>query len=120
MSSYQRWKLRGSINRWPLPDETVCFGVIHKAEFLSGSEEKECEWDVGTIKAAAFKGNLEMIKYCVANKCPIDEDACALLPEMVISRYSNTYAKKAKHLGIHYCLFLGGFKRSSPHTRIPW
>ena len=41
-----------------------------------------------------------MVKYCVANKCPIDEMACAVLPKTVISRYSNTYAKKPKRLGI--------------------
>ena len=27
--------------------------------------------------AAARQGNLEMVKYCVANECPIDENACA-------------------------------------------
>ena len=26
---------------------------------------------------AAYQGNLEMVKYCVANECPVDEDACA-------------------------------------------
>jgi hypothetical protein len=40
-------------------------------------EEKKCEWDVRTIEAAAFHGNLEMVKYCVANECPIDAWACA-------------------------------------------
>ena len=40
-------------------------------------EEKKCEWDYRTIHAAAIQGNLEMIKYCVANKCPINERACA-------------------------------------------
>ena len=40
-------------------------------------EEKKCEWDKGTINAAAEQGNLEMVKYCVANECPIDERACA-------------------------------------------
>ena len=30
-----------------------------------------------TINAAAEQGNLEMVKYCVANECPIDEWACA-------------------------------------------
>ena len=40
-------------------------------------EEKECEWNEWTIKAAASQGNLEMVKYCVANACPIDADACA-------------------------------------------
>jgi len=40
-------------------------------------EEKECEWDWRTINMAAEQGNLEMVKYCVANECPIDECACA-------------------------------------------
>ena len=30
-----------------------------------------------TIDAAASLGNLEILKYCVANECPINEDACA-------------------------------------------
>ena len=37
----------------------------------------EREWDKYTISAAAYKGNLEMVKYFVANECPIDENACA-------------------------------------------
>jgi hypothetical protein len=40
-------------------------------------EEKKCEWSVGPINAAAEQGNLEMVKYCVANECPINEWACA-------------------------------------------
>jgi hypothetical protein len=40
-------------------------------------EEKKCEWNEETITVAAFKGNLEMVKYCVAKKCPINEYACA-------------------------------------------
>ena len=31
--------------------------------------------------AAAEQGNLEMVKYCVANECPIDEWACASAAE---------------------------------------
>ena len=65
-------------SRW---DETsFCIEVAetNKLELLKWArEEKQCEWDVGTINAAAVQGNLEMVKYCVANKCPIDEDACA-------------------------------------------
>ena len=34
-----------------------------------------------TINAAAEQGNLEMVKYCVANECPIDEEACAYAAE---------------------------------------
>ena len=40
-------------------------------------EEKKCQWDHRTINTAADQGNLEMVKYCVANKCPIDAWACA-------------------------------------------
>jgi len=39
-------------------------------------EEKECKWDDRTIQAAARQGNLEMVKYCVANECPMYESAC--------------------------------------------
>ena len=48
-----------------------------------------------------------MVKYCVANECPIDGRACAMLPKAVISSASNTYAKKQSALGLEYCL-LGG------------
>ena len=88
-------------------DETYfCFEVAqtNKLELLKWArEEKKCEWDAGTINAAAEQGNLEMVKYCVANECPIDEGACAEAAETVISRYSNTYAKKRKRLGIGHC-----------------
>jgi hypothetical protein len=39
-------------------------------------EEKQCEWDYVPINVAAQKGNLEMVKYCVANECHIYEVAC--------------------------------------------
>ena len=62
-------------------DETYfCWNVAqtNKLELLKWArEEKECEWDDRTIDAAASQGNLEMVKYCVANECPIDEMACA-------------------------------------------
>jgi hypothetical protein len=65
-------------SRW---DETnFCWRVAetNKLELLKWArEEKKCKWDSGTIDAAAEQGNLEMVKYCVANECPIDEFACA-------------------------------------------
>ena len=56
-------------SRW---DETsFCYRVAetNKLELLKWArEEKQCEWDSGTITAAAEQGNLEMVKYCVANE----------------------------------------------------
>ena len=57
-----------------------CYRVAltNKLELLTWArEEKKCEWDSGTISSAAEQRNLEMVKYCVANECPIDERACA-------------------------------------------
>ena len=56
-----------------------CYEVArtNKLELLKWArEEKKCRWDYKTINRAAFKGNLEMVKYCVANKCPVDKWAC--------------------------------------------
>jgi len=67
---------------WPSDwDETsFCREVAwtNKLELLKWArEEKKCEWDEGTIIAAAEQGNLEMAKYCVANECYINEYVCA-------------------------------------------
>ena len=59
---------------WPslLKDEPyfcVRVAFTNKLELLKWArEEKKCEWDHNTIQAAARKGNLEMVKYCVANE----------------------------------------------------
>ena len=62
-------------------DETwFCIRVAYtnKLELLKWArEEKKCKWDTATISAAADKGNLEMLKCCVTNQCPIDTRACA-------------------------------------------
>ena len=67
---------------WPRHwDETYFSEKVartNKLELLEWiREEKKCRWDAGTIEAAASHGNLEMVKYCVANECPIDAWACA-------------------------------------------
>ena len=69
---------------WPSMVETNIFlhRVAHtnKLELLKWvREEKKCEWDDGRL-FGRIQGNLEMVKYCVANECPIDEWACAVLP----------------------------------------
>jgi hypothetical protein len=61
-----------------------CYKVAYtnKLELLKWArEEKRCEWNKWTIEAATFKGNLEMVKYCVANECPMNERACAYAAE---------------------------------------
>ena len=68
-----------------LKDETnFCSEVAetNKLELLKWArEEKKCDWDKWTIIVAARQGNLEMVKYCVANECPMNERACAFAAE---------------------------------------
>jgi len=103
-------------------DETYfCWKVAqtNKLELLKWArEEKKCEWDQDTMDAAAEQGNLEMVKYCVANECPIDEWACAraaLNGHLECLKYLHEGSQSA--LGFGYCL-KGGFKWSSSYTRI--
>ena len=83
-----------------LKDETnFCLEVAltNKLELLKWiREEKKCEWDWRTINEAAHKGNLEMVKYCVANKCPVYERACgcaALEGHLEILKYLHEEVK---------------------------
>ena len=49
--------------------------ATNKLEFLKWAREvKHCEWNEWTINKAAYKGNLEMLKYCFSNGCPCDEE----------------------------------------------
>ena len=66
---------------WLFGTET-CFckkvARTNKLELLKWAREvKKCKWDTYTFNAAARQGNLEMLKYCVANGCPVNELACA-------------------------------------------
>ena len=73
------WENKSLWPRWW--DETYfCLEVAetNKLELLKWArEEKECKWDWWTIQAAAEQGNMEMVKYCGANECPIGVFACA-------------------------------------------
>ena len=97
------WENKSLWPSWLIYKEIAfCYRVArtNKLELLKWArEEKKCEWCVGPINAAAGQGNLEMVKYCVANECPM-RTRVHVLPKTVISRYSNTYAKKPKLLGI--------------------
>ena len=60
-------------------ESDFCWRVAktNKLELLKWvREEKNCDWDELTIYMAASQGNLEMLKYCVANKCPLGYGAC--------------------------------------------
>ncbi len=64
-----------------MDERSFCSEVArtNKLELLKWArEEKKCKWYVGAICAAAEQGNMEMLKYCVANQCPINDYACAL------------------------------------------
>ena len=93
----------------------------NKLELLKWArEEKKCKWDEKTINAAAEQGNLEMVKYCVAKKCPIYEDACAYaafkrssrVPQILTRRsqsalgYSWTANWAAQHGHLHILEYL--------------
>ena len=77
------WENRSLWPRWMSETDfetDFCYGVAatNKLELLKWiREEKKCEWDAWTINAAADSGNIEMIKYCVANECPMNSGACA-------------------------------------------
>ena len=64
---------------WRKDEEYFCTRVAltNKLELLKWArEEKKCEWAYGAINVAALQGNVEMVKYCVAKKCPINAWAC--------------------------------------------
>jgi hypothetical protein len=77
------WKNRKQIwlrRSWWDKEKVFCSEVAktNKLELLKWArEEKKCKWDELTINAAARQGNLEMVKYCVANECDIGTWACA-------------------------------------------
>jgi len=53
----------------------LAVAVTNKLEFLKWArEEKKCEWDHRTSNMAMLKGNLEMLRYCVDNGCPLRDD----------------------------------------------
>jgi len=71
---------------WPRHwDETYFSEKVAKTNKLEllkwAREEKKCKWDEWTIHAAARQGNLEMVKYCVANECFMDKETCAYAAE---------------------------------------
>ena len=103
-------------------DELFCSQVArtNKLELLKWArEEKQCEWDAATSRRAAYQGNLEMVKYCVANECPIDKNACANAARnghLEVLKYLREEGKAPWDSVAAAC---AAAKWSSPHTRIP-
>ena len=76
--------------RWETGEQGEYYGLVkkrawfffnvaqtNKLEFLKWArEEKGCDWHGETISMFAKRDNLETIKYCVENGCPIDSSAC--------------------------------------------
>ena len=74
------WKHQSLWTLYLKDGTNFCWEVAetNKLELLKWArEEKKCEWSVKTINMAAYRGNLEMVQYCVANECPINTWACA-------------------------------------------
>ena len=82
-------------------------------------EEKKCDCNVCTINSAAKQGNLEMVKYCVANQCPIEAFTCgcaAISGHLEILKYLHeevkapwdfeTASRAAEHGHLHILEYL--------------
>ena len=90
--------------------------LTNKLEFLKWAREvKHCEWDELTITTAGDIGNLEMLKYCISNECPCDEEASCkqaalggplnclrfLVDKVKPSRETEKYAARQAACGSH-------------------
>ena len=93
---------------WPSDwtERSFCLEVAktNKLELLEWArEEKKCEWNGKTINAAASQGNLEMVKYCVANECPVDVLRVQCCP-IRSSRDTQILTRRSQSaLGFEYC-----------------
>jgi hypothetical protein len=75
---YFRWGEEDE-DGYEMTQERFCSRVAetNNLEFLKWAREvKRCAWDTDTIMSAAYEGNLDMVKYCVENDCPMHQKAC--------------------------------------------
>ena len=101
---YFCWKLLKRIN-------SSCSSGRERRKSVSGMKRR--------LSTAAEQGNLEMVKYCVANECPIDEYACGCAAAQGHLEVLKYLREEVKAPWDWRTASLGGFKWSSPHTRIP-
>ena len=89
---YFRWGEEDE-DGYEMTQERFCSRVAetNNLEFLKWAREvKRCAWDTDTIMSAAYEGNLDMVKYCVENDCPMHQKACtaaALNGHLAILKY---------------------------------
>jgi hypothetical protein len=89
---YFRWGEEDE-DGYEMTQESFCYqvAVTNNLEFLKWAREvKRCAWDTDTIMSAAYEGNLDMVKYCVENDCPMHQKACtaaALNGHLAILKY---------------------------------
>jgi hypothetical protein len=84
---------------YELTQEVFCWRVAwtNNLDFLKWAREvKQCAWDEETIGCAAIQGNLEIVKYCAENGCPMDAIACS-------DAASNGHLAILKYLHEHDC-----------------
>jgi hypothetical protein len=75
---YYRWGEEDEDGQ-EMTQENFCSRLAgtNNLDFLKWAREvKQCEWEEDTIDNAAIQGNLEMVKYCVENDCPMNAFAC--------------------------------------------
>ena len=80
---HYRWGER-DVCGYELTQEWFCqrAAKTNNLEFLKWAREvKRCAWDKWTIISAASQGDLDMVKYCVDNDCPMNARACAYAAE---------------------------------------
>ena len=90
------WENKSSWTSW-WTETYFCdqVALTNKLELLKWArEEKKCEWDGATIRTAAEKVIWKWYSIALQISVLSIRERVQKLPETVISRYSNTYAKK--------------------------
>ena len=90
--------------------EQFCYRVAEakNLDYLKWAREvKRCAWDQDTIISAASQGDLDMVKYCVENGCPMNARACA-------------YAAEEGHLDVLEYLYEHGCPWNSETCRLAY
>ena len=93
-----------------LTQERFCLRVAqtNNLDYLKWAREvKQCAWDQDTIISAASQGDLDMVKYCVDNDCPMNARACA-------------YAAEEGHLDVLEYLYEHGCPWNSETCRLAY